>query len=244
VTESVDQTSIETDPVAAEPTQEPDLIEIQNSTPEKPAVEQLTVATWGELSSFQLEWSWIQIGQDGAELARYTIIQRYDETRDASHIIVSTPDEGVFMETIVIGDQGWISVAGTDVWIEMEVETGIEVVDLHDWGGFWAEAEALEYTGEENINGVDCDHYVLRERGNFHLTNPKDSTMLGYVIEGEVWIADQSDLPPVDVRGRMKVKEGFFPFPSGDDTEVDDFQMYWEYNLTNINQPVSIVPPE
>ena len=244
VTDSVDRTIVETDPVPAEATKTPEVDEVQTLTPEEPAAEQLRLATWEQLDSFQLEWSWIQMDQDAAELARYTIIQRYDEASNASHIIVSTPDVGVFMETIVIGDQGWVSVAGTDVWMEMEVESGMEVVDLHDWGGFWAEADALEYAGEENINGVNCDHYVLGERGNFYLTNPKDSTMLGYVTEGEVWIANQPDLPPVDVRGRMKVREGFFPFPSGDDEEVGDLDMYWEYNLTNINQPVSIAAPE
>jgi hypothetical protein len=157
---------------------------------------------------------------------------------------VSTPEEGVFMETIVIGDQGWMSVAGTDVWLEMEIETGIEAVDLHTWGGFWTDAETLQYVGEEEMNGVNCDHYVLAERGNFYLSNPEDGTMLGYVTEGEVWIANQSDLPPVDVRGRMMVREGFFPFPSGDDSESGELEMYWEYDLTNINQPVSIAAPE
>jgi hypothetical protein len=42
----------------------------------------------------------------------------------------------------------------------------------------------------------------------------------------------------------MKVREGFFPFPAGDNEEADEFEMWWEYDLTNINEPVSIEPPE
>lgn len=243
-TERVDQPVIETEPVTAEPTQEPESTEIPTLVPDEPGATDLALASWGELESFHLVWSWVLVNEDGEEIERYSVMQKYDGASEASHIIVSTPDEGVFLETIVIGDQGWLSVAGTDVWMEMGVELGIEAVDLHNWGGFWAEAEELEFIGEENIEGVNCDHYVLTERGNFYLTNPEDSTMLGYVTEGEVWIANQSDLPPVDVRGRMKVREGFFPFPSGDDAEVSKLEMYWEYDLTNINQSVNIATPE
>ena len=243
-TEGVDQPIVETDPVTAESAQLAESTDIPTQVPEEPAAEELALDSWEELESFQLMWSWVLVDDDGVEMERYSIIQKYDGAAEASHIIVSTPDEGVFMETIVIGDQGWMSGAGMDVWIEMEVESGIEAVDLHTWGGFWVEAEGLEYGGSENINGVDCEHYVLGERGSFYLTNPEDSTMLGYVTEGEVWIANQPDLPPVDVRGRMRVREGFFPFPAGDDEQTGELGMYWEYDLTNINQPVSINPPE
>jgi hypothetical protein len=244
MTESVEESVVKTDPVTAEPTEEPESTEIPTQESDEPIAEEMAFASWEELESFHLVWSWVLVAEDGAEVARYSIIQKYDGPSEASHIIVSTPEEGVFIETIVIGGQGWMSVAGTDVWLEMEIETGIEAVDLHTWGGFWADAETLEYVGEEQMNGVNCDHYVLAERGNFYLSNPEDGTMLGYVTEGEVWIANQSDLPPVDVRGRMMVREGFFPFPSGDDSESGELEMFWEYDLTNINQPVGIAAPE
>jgi len=143
-TEGVDQPIVETDPVTAEPAQLAESTDIPTQVPEEPAAEELALDSWEELESFQLMWSWVLVDDDGVEMERYSIIQKYDGAAEASHIIVSTPDEGVFMETIVIGDQGWMSVAGMDVWIEMEVESGIEAVDLHNWGGFWVDTYCID----------------------------------------------------------------------------------------------------
>ena len=239
--EELEEDKIPTEP---QPTPEPQNTVEPTQVSEENMVETFEISSWEELESFHLVWSWVLVDMEGAEIARYTITQLYDRGAEASHITVSMPDEGVFMETIVIGDQGWISMVGMDLWMEMEVESGLEAVDLHDWGGFWAEAEEVEYIGMETVNGVESDHYVLADRGSLYLTNPQDDTMLGYVTSGEVWIANQSDLPSVDVRGRMKVREGFFPFPTGDDEEAGEFEMFWEYDLTNINEPISIEPPE
>jgi len=231
-------------PTEPQPDPEPTNTVLPTQVSEERVVETFEISSWEELESFHLVWSWVLVGEEGVEIARYTISQEYDRGAEASHITVSTPDEGVFIETIVIGDQGWMSMVGMDVWMEMEIESGLEAVDLHDWGGFWAEAEEVEFVGEETVNGIKSQHFVLADRGGFYLLNPEDETMLGYVTAGEVWIANQPDLPPVDVRGRMKVREGFFPFPSGDDAGAGEFEMFWEYNLTNINEPISIEQPE
>lgn len=243
-TEEVEELEENLVPTEPQPTQEPMNTVVPTQVSEEKVVDTYEISSWEELESFHLAWSWVLVDEEGAEIARYTITQEYDGGAEASHITVSTPNEGVFMETIVIGDQGWISMVGMDEWMEMEVESGLEVVDLQDWGGFWAGAEEVEYIGVETVNGVNSEHYVLADRGSYYLTNPQDDTMLGYVTAGEVWIANQPDLPRVEVRGRMKVRDGFFPFPTGDDAEAGEFEMFWEYDLTNINEPVSIEPPE
>jgi hypothetical protein len=230
--------------IPTEPNPTPELMDTPTQAMVENVVEAFEIASWEELESFHLEWSWVLVDQAGAEIARYTITQEYDRGAEASHITVSMPDEGVFMETIVIGDQGWMSMVGMDAWFEMDIESGLEAVDLHDWGGFWAEAEEVDFVGLETVNGVETKHFMLADRGSFYLTNPQDATMLGFVTAGEVWIANQPDLPPVDVRGRMKVREGFFPFPTGDDAEAGEIEMFWEYDLTYINEPVNISPPE
>ena len=230
--------------IPTEPNPTPELMDTPTQAMVENVVEAFEIASWEELESFHLEWSWVLVDQAGAEIARYTITQEYDRGAEASHITVSMPDEGVFMETIVIGDQGWMSMVGMDAWFEMDIKSGLEAVDLHDWGGFWAEAEEVDFVGLETVNGVETKHFMLADRGSFYLTNPQDATMLGFVTAGEVWIANQPDLPPVDVRGRMKVREGFFPFPTGDDAEAGEIEMFWEYDLTYINEPVNISPPE
>jgi hypothetical protein len=70
---------------------------------------------------------------------------------------------------------------------------------------------------EETVNGIRCKHYVL-DRGvpTLHV---------------EVWIADQIDLPPVLVRGVRQEKE-------------KNIDLYTEVNLTDINKPFTIQPPE
>jgi hypothetical protein len=91
---------------------------------------------------------------------------------------------------------------------------------------------AMVYDGEEMVNdvrgkryAVDTDLDYTRETGG-HTTGQ---------ASGVICVADQEGVPPVIVRALMEedlVVDGDPSHPS------------WEYNLTEVNQPITIEPPE
>jgi len=52
-------------------------------------------------------------------------------------------------------------------------------------------------------------------------------------------------MPAVTVRQWAQMEGGFFPMPAaGAGASSETTTMYWEYNLTDINAPITIEPPE
>ena len=82
------------------------------------------------------------------------------------------------------------------------------------------EFEGATLVGTETVNGVRCKHYVADTEvrtARFHI---------------EVWIADQSGMSPVLVRGLRDVTSDILP------------ATHTEVNVTDINEPITIEPPE
>ena len=69
---------------------------------------------------------------------------------------------------------------------------------------------------EEMVNGVHCKHYVYD---------------FGDTMHKEIWVADQSDLPPVVIRGMFRM-------------ETSQMVTAAEGNVYDINTPITIEPPK
>ncbi len=140
------------------------------------------------------------------------------------HVTYHDPNIGI-EEEVVIGHTIWHKET-PDRWeitrSDQRVHEAIAAAQTF-WGFTISEitdplcSDCMVRVDEETVNGIRCKHYVL-DRGM-------------PTLHVEVWIADQVDLPPVLVRGLRQEKER-------------NMDLYTEVNLTDINKPFTIQPPE
>ena len=117
-----------------------------------------------------------------------------------------------FGEYVRIGDTFWVK-AG-DTWMQATAE---DTEDAFDQLGDIMEPDSdMVLVGEETVNGVHCKHYVYDFEELMHK---------------EIWVADQSDLPPVVIRGMFRM-------------ETSQMVTEAEGNVYDINTPITIEPPK
>ncbi len=161
------------------------------------------------------------------------------------------------VEEITIGDTRWTKMKDTP-WREETLTAEERAKWEHQWSfaQFWGIEEDLEdalpegvelvpgqifpvpvkaamvLDGEETVNGVHCRRYSVDT--DLDYTGASGSHITGHAT-GLIWVADQEGIPPIIVRALMDedlVMGGNPSHPS------------WEHNVTDINQPVTIEPPE
>jgi hypothetical protein len=142
----------------------------------------------------------------------------------AIHVAYHNPETG-FEEQVAIGNTVWDKKA-PGMWEKAKsghrVNDAIAAAETF-WGFTISEIEAslcsdcTVLVDKETVNGIHCRHYVLdRDVPTLHV---------------EAWVADQIDLPPVLIRGLRREMN-------------KDMTIYTEVNLTDINKPFIIEPPE
>jgi hypothetical protein len=90
---------------------------------------------------------------------------------------------------------------------------------------------AMVFEDAETVNGVHCRRYNVD-------TDLDYTSEVGHTTghaTGSIWVADQDGIPAVIVRAVMD-----------EDLAIDgrQTQNHWEHDMTDINQPVTIKPPE
>ena len=140
------------------------------------------------------------------------------------HVAQYDPKTG-FQEQVAIGDTVWHKeVSGA--WYQTQTEHSMNdlIAAAESFWGFTIEefksplcSDCTTLVNEETANGIHCKHFSI------------DRDMPGLHVE--VWIADQVNLPPVLIRGLRQEKE-------------KNMDLYTEVNLTDINKPFTIQPPE
>jgi hypothetical protein len=151
------------------------------------------------------------------------------------------------VETIVIGDKTWGRVGGG----EWRLAYYWEAQDMHgNWEGIEKAFRRLQPAGEEVIDGIRCKHYLIDENvtglvgfGFAHLTAH---------AQGDLWLANEPDLPVVGVRLRVQLRTNDWYKPRADSglavptrsaaqTTKSVFDL--EYDLSDLNAPIRIRPP-
>jgi len=173
------------------------------------------------------------------------------EPEAATHMIMYDESGVAGAEMISIGDKQWVKIG--EMWVMSEgAETSEQAEVPGDWDRLMREAQqamegGMSLVGEETVNGVHCKHYSVDAQVAIPFPLPQDAaqeaeeTLLTEFVlhqKGDMWIADQSDLPQVAIRTRteahMTTKS-----PSGD--EVTAIQQ--QIDLFEINEPVTIERP-
>ncbi|MCK4472927.1 MAG: hypothetical protein KAW49_14190, partial [Anaerolineae bacterium] len=168
------------------------------------------VASLDDLDSYRLDWSvQMQMSAGGEMQMSYTM--EWVQEPPARHLVMSIGG-GPFGEYIWIGDTVWVKTG--DTWMQATEEDAADAFD--QLGDVMTPDSDMVLVGEETVNGVHCKHYVHD---------------FGDMMHKEIWVANQSDLPPIPIRGMFRMKTTQMV------TEA-------EGNVYDINTPITIEPPK
>jgi hypothetical protein len=202
-------------------------------------------------------------GLDSASFT-WTFTQEWVKDSLAQRIIMSiqdirfvpgpvTPDQlpTTVMETIVIDKTAWIKYEND--WIRMDSQQSLGQQNslpgpVSDW-------QNLTFVGDEIINGIPCIHYTVDE-DTMKISRMDDYQDITMHTIGDIWVANQLDLPSVILRMKIQMQvSGFFssqlmitpdPFmetvpqvPRGEDMIYS-----YEYDVTDVNIAIVIEPPK
>src|SRR5574337_1484512 len=192
-----------------------------------------TTITW----SFTQEWV-------KTSLAQHTITS-IESTMPISSTDTPYPNPPTTIETIVIGNTSWIKM-GND-WTRIDYQQ--PQYQRSSVGNLESEWRSRKPVGEETINNIPCIHYKIDE-DTMKMSGPNGDMTTH--AEGDIWVANQPDLPAVIVRAQihMQVKGSFFslptamPVPSPEAQTSQIMGYYYEYELTDVNTSINIEPPQ
>jgi hypothetical protein len=168
------------------------------------------VVSLDSLDSYRLDWSvQIEMAAGGMEQT-YTL--EWVKEPPSRRLIMGSKGGMLLGEYIMIGDAVWVKLG--DTWMQA---TGEDTEDAFEQLDNIVTPESdMVLVGEETVNGIHCKHYVYD---------------FGEMMHKELWVADQSDLPPVVIRGMFRM-------------ETTQMVTEAEGNVYDINTPITIEPPK
>ena len=174
----------------------------------------VTTVDLSELDSYRLITS-VQVQMDDDETTSTTTLEWVREPEAYRHFY----DMGDFaIEHLWIGDRVWTRMTGTD-WIEIQADEApdpfADLYSLTDW-----QDEDMQLVGEQVVNGIRCQWYTSEEIVIMQMTS-----------QYEICVADQAGIPPIVVFSRSR-------------TETQNQTTITEVSLTDINQPITLEPPQ
>jgi hypothetical protein len=152
------------------------------------------------------------------------------------------------METIIIGKTTWIK--NQNSWARIDSQQLPSQKNSIDW-------QSLKFVGDEIVNGIPCKHYTVDE-DIMKMSGLGDGQDITSHVQGDIWVANRSDLPPVILRMKIQTQlSGFFfsletptttatpdPLMEAMTQEPQDTVSYEEYEVTDVNTTIIIEPPQ
>ena len=184
-------------------------------------------------SSYTREW-------DKASLAHRTIeLVSFDPT---------SKQPPTTMESISIGKTTWIK--NKDSWMRIDSQQSPAQQNGIDW-------QSLKFVGDETVDRIPCKHYTVDE-DIMKMSGGGDLQDITTHAQGDIWVANRSDLPPVILREKIQtqISGSFFSIETGTKTATPDPLMetmtqepqgmvsYDEYEVTDVNTTITIEPPQ
>ena len=205
---------------------------MRDGGPDGTALSELT-AEWNAATSA----SWYTVGYDGNVAMEEITIGSERWTRMGSNPWMQqtlTPEEQTAWKSKMSLAQFWGDASQVEEELEAVLPEGIELVPAQI---FPLDIKAaMVFDGEETVNGVHCRRYTVDTDLDYthDLPGGGETHYTGHAT-GAIWIADQSGIPPIIVRAWMD--EVLI-------TDGEESHPYWEHDITNINEPITIEPPE
>ncbi len=198
----------------------------------------------GLFGSTSVGWNFTQEWVKKSQAQR--TITLIDVTTPMSSTSVPRQNPQVAMEAIVIGNTYWLKV-GND-W--MQVDSRQPQYQRTSVGNLQSDWPSIKPAGEETVSNIRCKHYTVDE-DTMKMSGPNGVIMVTHA-QGDIWVANQPNLPSVIMRARirMRVSGSFFspltasPVPSPEAQEPKEMVYYYEYEITDVNIPITIEPPK
>ena len=178
---------------------------------------------------FEAEWKPVE-----GEGESFMFEEAHTRTPSAQSLVMKGMGQDESVEIVQIEDKSWMCTAGSCSQMQADPEelaSSFSDAAMFDPAGVWDDADPT-LLGREQVNGVQTRHYRLN-------LSPMQAAFLaqGDVSElsGEIWIADEPDLPDLAVRFKMSWTE-----KRGEVTGQSSFI----YETFDINAPFTIEPPE
>jgi hypothetical protein len=152
----------------------------------------------------------------------------------ARRLVMSGMDAHEAVELVQIEDRAWMCTQDACSQMEADPEelaSGFSEAALLDPGDLVGDADAT-FVGREEVNGIQTRHYTL------DLTAEQVAFLAqGEVsdLEGEVWVADEPELPSFAARYEMSWTERRQEVPG---------EVSFVYETYDVNEPFAIAPPE
>jgi hypothetical protein len=215
---------------AEEPAEEGTAVE---ELPEEEAQPELDADALAGLESyrarFEAEWK-----PEEGEGEAFVFEEAHTRVPSAQRLVLQGMGQDETMEIVQIEDQSWMCTAGSCSQMQADPEelaSSFSEAAMFEPAGVWDEADPT-LLGRETVNGVQTQHYRLN-------LSPMQAAFMaqGDVsdLTGEIWIADEPDLPELAVRFQMSWTE-----KRGEVTGQSSFS----YETYDINAPFTIEPPE
>lgn len=200
---------------------------------DEPAQPEVDVDALQELQSYRMRMTTEWIPEEG-EVDYLQMEQAQIREPRAQRTVWRDAAGESAVEFVEIGEQAWMCSGGACTHTEADPdEIGSEFSDPGMFNfGFLTDDVYDSLLGREQVNGIQTRHYDLR-------LSAMQAAFLaqGDVsdLSGEVWIADEPDLPAFTVRLEMSWTE---------ERQERTGQASIEYEVYDVNEPFTIEPPE
>jgi hypothetical protein len=222
---------------------------IASPTSEKPLI-----ADWETLDSYHLQLKMRLASSDAtSQFIQWKVDYKLSKQSSAAHLVISMDGPGlpriaspVRIESIMIGTTVWSKIENE--WTQQEY---VQVPSLRgNWEGLEKNFRRLQFAGEETLNGILCKRYLVDEYMTSGMDFLSQRIKMTTHAQGDLWIADQSDLPAVAIslRLHMQTKGLYSMLPSANKFQSEMLEQSAliydvEYDVTDINAPITINPP-
>lgn len=185
------------------------------------------------LDSYRTRFSARWVPEEG-EAENITLEEAHTRNPRAQRLVMGGMVEGESVEIVQIEDQSWMCSGEACTQMQADPEdlaASFSDEALFDPDEMVSDAD-MTFVGRETVNGVQTRHYEL------DMTGMRAAYMAqGDVFDpkGEVWVADEPDLPRVTVRLALSWTE----VRDGETGEAG-----FTYEAYDINEPFTIEPPE
>jgi hypothetical protein len=188
-----------------------------------------------DLNSYRMKTTMWEKGGDKAKAS--VILIEWVKSSAAKRTVMGD------IETITIGDKTWVKIMGN--WVLQDRPPQSQPGQTADLMKQIEDKIVYKEVGRETVNGVACKKYTYSGEATVQISEGAlkgEATVRG---QGEAWVADQPGLPAVIIRNRgeseTKLPGAALPAAKSGDLTV---AMNVEMDLYDINQPITIKPPE
>lgn len=206
----------------------------------------MTIKGMGGSKDLPFTWDFVQ-EWNKASLAQHTKMSVQGMLSGGSNSMNAATN----VETIVIDKMVWVK--SGPKWTRLDGQGSQQRAIISPSSGW----KNLKFVGDETINGIACKHYSINEDA-LKMADINGSEITSRAL-GDIWIANQADLPAFIVRVKVLMQLNRFPLSPGIATadpymetsipsnsssqELDQIVYNYEYEVTEVNTEVIIEPP-